>query len=150
MLLWGVVQEGGGGAGSGRETGVDCCRSGSGGGAGGSRGAAGGVAVSQKAGRGGGIRVVLLVGRLGVLRVGGAVVQVGAGADGGRDLGGEHQAGLHKGLWVNVRLGHPERGHRPEQMCEQSQRKEHLKDLAQNCLHFPNVSVGKNKLSDGV
>lgn len=127
VLLWGVVQEGGGGASGGREIRVDCCL---GGGGGGSRGAGGGVAVSQKAGRGGGVGVLLLVGRLGILTVGCAVVQVGAGADGGRDLGWQHQAGLHKGLWVNVRLGHPARGHRPEKMCKQSQRKEHFKDLA--------------------
>lgn len=70
-------------------------------------GGAGGVAVVQEAGGGGSIRVLLLKGGVGVLGVGGAVVQVRAGADRRRHLGGQHQAGLHEGLGVHVRLGQP-------------------------------------------
>lgn len=75
---------------------------------------AGGVAVPQEAGWGGGVRVLLLKGCLGVLGVGCAVVHVGAAADGGGHLSGQHQAGLHIGLWVDVRLGQPVHRHKQE------------------------------------
>lgn len=73
---------------------------------------AGGVAVAQEASRGGGVRVLLLKGSLGVLGVGCAVVQVWAGADRSRNLSGQHQAGLHICLRVDVRLGQPAHRHK--------------------------------------
>lgn len=86
----------------GRWGGGSCCRPRSGG-----CGACG-VAVTQEAGsRGSGVGVLLVEGGLGVLRVGGAVVQVRAAADRGGELSGEHQAGLHERLRVDVRLGQP-------------------------------------------
>lgn len=114
MLLWGVVQESRARAGSGGEGWVDGgwgCR---GGGRAGRGCGAGGVAVAQEAGGGGGVRVLLLKGGLGVLAVGRAVVQVRAGADGGGNLSGQHQAGLHKGLWVDIRLSQPAHRHKDQ------------------------------------
>lgn len=114
VLLWGIVQEGRGWASGGGEGGVYGGRSCGGGGRTSSGWGAGGVTVAQEASWGGGIRVLLLKGCLGVLGVGRAVVQVWAGADRGGYLSGQHQAGLHKGLWVDVRLRHPADRQRPK------------------------------------
>lgn len=105
-----------------------------GGGLAGAGGGAGGVAVAQEAGWGGGIGVLMLKGCLGVLSVGRAVVQVGACADGGGNLSGQHQAGLHKGLWVDVWLGHPAHRHK-EQRGGLLQSKE-IQESGFYCLHF--------------
>lgn len=86
---------------------------GGGGGAGGGCGA-GGVAVTQEASWGGSVWVLLLEGGLGILGVGCAVVQVGAGANRGGNLSGQHQAGLHKGLRVDVLLGQPAHRHKDQ------------------------------------
>lgn len=75
---------------------------------------AGGVAVSQEARWGGGIWVLLLECCLGVLAVGGTVVQVGDVTDGAGHLCGQHQAGLHKGLWVDILLGQPAHRHKDQ------------------------------------
>lgn len=75
---------------------------------------AGGVVVAQEAGWRGGVRVLLIKSSLGVLRVGRAVVQVGAGADRRGNLSGQHQARLHKCLWVDVWLGQPAQRHKEQ------------------------------------